>query len=221
MTKYNTELVSQLPPSTSLEENRILVARIMAGDKRAREEMIGGNTALVMTLVDNYVRQYPHLAYLRDDMTSAGFVGLVRAVGQLPEEYDPELGEPGGYIVPAVTREILQMIEAENMIRIPHTTQYENTANGKRIKPLTPCTATLETFTCDSEEALFEMRDLIQSCCRCPEERVFVEMREAGYSVKEIAEALKLSIPKTYRVKRELYARVLAKSGLKHIKKGE
>ena len=37
------------------------------------------------------------------------------------------------------------------------------------------------------------MRDLIDSCCTCDEERTFVAMREAGYTLAEIAAAINRS----------------------------
>jgi len=211
---YNSELVSQLPPSLSAEENLKLVEKVVAGDKVARESMICGNTAGVISLVDNHIRQFPFLAHLRDDLTSAGFTGLVSAVNQLMTEYDSDRGNVNDYIVTAIMNEIYLTVEAETTIPIPHATQYRKAAAGNKIKPMTAVVLTLENCPGDDMEASFDMRDLIESCCETDKDRTFVEMREAGYTLKEIAAALGVSTPTVYRLKRELYARVLEKSGL-------
>jgi len=211
---YNSELVSQLPPSLSSEENLKLVEQVRAGDRDARESMICGNTAWVMSIVDNHIKQFPFLAHLRDDLTSAGFTGLVSAVNQLATDYNPERGDFKDYIATAVLNEIYQTAEAETTIPIPHVTQWRKSAAGNKIKPMTAVVIPLESCPCDDMETSFDMRDLIESCCLNQKDRTFVEMREAGYTLKEIAEALEVSTPTVYRLKRELYARVLEKSGL-------
>ena len=55
------------------------------------------------------------------------------------------------------------------------------------------------------------MRDLIESCCACEEERTFVAMREAGHTFVEIAKALKMSRMSTYRMAKKLEGRVVRK----------
>jgi len=218
---YNDELVSQLPKSLSAEENLELVTKVVAGDKDARERMICGNTAGVISLVDSHIRQFPFLAHLRDDLTSAGFTGLVCAVNRLAIDYDPELGDLQDYIVTAVLHEVYQTVEAETTIPIPHATQWRKTAAGNKIKPLIASSISLDSLTHDHTEQLFDMHDLIMSCCTNDSERTFVEMREAGYTLKEVATQLKMPVSTLGDMKQRIYARVLEKSGLRHIKKGD
>ncbi len=78
-------------------------------------------------------------------------------------------------------------------------------------------TSSLETLVRERIKE-FEIRDLIASCCTCPEERTFVEMREAGYRLKEIAEAVKMPLASLNVLVADLYDRVLAKSGLRDIR---
>ena len=63
------------------------------------------------------------------------------------------------------------------------------------------------------------MRDLIDSCCCCREERTYVEMREAGHKLKEIATAVDMPLSSLHVMKEDLYRRVLAKAGLRDTKK--
>ena len=62
------------------EQNDEVYRRLVSGDKKARDEMIEGNMALVVHRADEYLRKAPQMAYYRDDMMSAGFVGLCEAV---------------------------------------------------------------------------------------------------------------------------------------------
>ena len=57
------------------------------------------------------------------------------------------------------------------------------------------------------------MRDLIESCCTCDEERTFVAMREAGHTLAEIAAAIGKSRMFHARIGKQLEARVHAKVG--------
>jgi uncharacterized protein YerC len=135
-------------------------------------------------------------------------------VNQLATGYDSERGNANDYIVTAIMNEVYLTVEAETTIPIPHVTQYRKAAAGNKIKPMTAVALTLENYPGDDMQASFDMCDLIESCCETDKDRTFVEMREAGYTLKEIADTLGVSTPTVYRLKRELYARVLEKSGL-------
>ena len=49
-------------------------------------DMIEGNMAAIVFHVDNYLHYFPQYSFLRDDLTSAGFMGLVKAVNSMAEE---------------------------------------------------------------------------------------------------------------------------------------
>ena len=77
------------------EKNAALYQRVAAGDAAAREEMIVGNMPLAVAKVESFIRCFPEVAHLRDDLTSAAFIGLVKAVnkmakaaGKEPEQLD-------------------------------------------------------------------------------------------------------------------------------------
>ena len=65
------------------------------------------------------------------------------------------------------------------------------------------------------------MRDLIESCCETEQERTYVDMREASYNLQEIAAVIGTSLATTYRLKENLYRRVLAKAGLRDTRKAK
>ena len=95
---YDHHLTNKITQSSNRKRNERLYPRVMAGDQRAREEMIEGNMPLVVSKVDSYIRRYPQLEYLRHDLHSAGLVGLAQAVNKMAEHNEPEKANPTGYI---------------------------------------------------------------------------------------------------------------------------
>ena len=95
----------------------------MAGDAAAREEMIVGNMPLAVTKVESFVRCFPGMAHLRDDLTSAAFTGLVKAVNQMAAGKGPRSTDhsaPAECIGMWINRELRQLIESESLIHLPH-----------------------------------------------------------------------------------------------------
>jgi DNA-directed RNA polymerase specialized sigma subunit len=220
MSKYNSELVSQMSPPLNVEDNLGLAPKVALGDVEARKSMIEGNMPLVVSKVDDYIFSFPQYTYLRDDLTSAGFVGLVNAVNSIAKD-GSGVAAPVEYIGVSIMCQLIQFTDDESMIRIPHKTQYNATANGKRIRTMTPSGAVPDTCACDGAETLAEMRDLIESCCETEQERTYVDMREASYNLQEIAAVIGTSLATTYRLKENLYRRVLAKAGLRDTRKAK
>jgi hypothetical protein len=54
---------------------------------------------------------------------------------------------------------------------------------------------------------LFELRDLLESCCESDEERTLIRMREEGYSDCDIAKAINIPRPSLQRLRKELEER--------------
>ena len=86
--QYNDVLVAAMHQATNSEnlnaaKNWTLFERVAAGDAAAREEMIVGNMPLAVARVESFMRLCPEVAHLRDDLTSAAFTGLVKAVNQM------------------------------------------------------------------------------------------------------------------------------------------
>ena len=75
---------SEAEHGVTIEKNNELFPAVVAGDAAAREAMIVNNLGLVVVKADSLIRQMPSVAYLRDDLVSAGYIGLVRAVNKVP-----------------------------------------------------------------------------------------------------------------------------------------
>ena len=66
-----------LPPPLTPEEEKQLLARMMAGDAAARDELITHNLRLVVFLA----RKFESAAVSTEDLISIGTIGLIKAVG--------------------------------------------------------------------------------------------------------------------------------------------
>ncbi|REJ65603.1 MAG: hypothetical protein DWQ31_16825 [Planctomycetota bacterium] len=222
MNRYNHDLIQSLgqciDEPLDREKNDALYARLCAGDADAREEMIQGNMPLVIDKVNSYVNTFPQAEFLQDDMQSAGFLGLVQAVSAMMEHKLPQRSNATGYISVSVQREIGKVVDNELTIRVPDRTKRLKRAQNEKIDAPKNVGVPSETLADDGQQhgpAMFELRDLIETCCLCEEDRVIVAMREQGHSDEEIGQAI--NVPKTtaYMMRRELYQRFLAKSELK------
>ena len=65
-----------LPPPLTPEEEKQLLARMMAGDAAARDELITHNLRLVVYLA----KKYESSGVPQEDMISIGTIGLIKAV---------------------------------------------------------------------------------------------------------------------------------------------
>ncbi len=198
----------------------MLAPKVAAGDVEARERIIEGNMPLVLSKVEDFIDSLPQYAFLRDDLVSAGFVGLVKAVKRMAEK-GRGVKAPVEYICVVVANEIGALARQEGTIRIPPTAQKDAAAAGKPIKPMKAANELLPGLHADNIESAVDMFDLISSCCCTETERKYVEMRQAGYTLQEIADEVHTSLSAIYTTKEDLYRRVLKKAGLKHVKKGK
>ena len=209
VSSYDYDLTSKIPKALDREQNERLYARVMAGDGKAREEMIEGNMPLVIAKVDAYVGCHPQVAYLRDDLHSAGFLALVKAVNTMAEHDQPSNVNPTGYISVAITHEITRVTEKESAMGL---TNIPESVDGPVSNHDVPeVEHDIPDSTTDVNESavqgLFELRDVLQSCCESNKERTLLRMREEGYSDREIAEALDLPHITTFRLRKELEER--------------
>ena len=210
MSSYDFELTNKIPKALDREQNERLYARVMEGDDKAREEMIEGNMPLVIAKVDAYIGCHPQTAYLRDDLHSAGFVGLVQAVNTMAEHEQPSNVNPTGYISVAITHEIARMAEKESAMGLTSIPEPENgpSSSGDDVPEVGHNVP--ESIIDANESAvqgLFDLRDMLDSCTEREEERTLLRMREKGYSDREIAEALNMSRTSVQRLRKELEER--------------
>jgi len=215
--QYNSELVTdmaRLSKPFCSEDNDRLYPIVAAGDANARQKMIEGNMSLAVAKVESFIRCYPNTAHLRDDLTSAAFIGLTKAVNKMAEgtaiKYEGNWN-PTDFIGAWINRELGEAVETENPIRLPARSRYRARANGEELKAPVVQHDIPERFEVPSYEKELEMRDLIESCCICDDERTFVAMREAGYTLIEIAAAIGKSRMVTQRMGKQLEARIKRK----------
>lgn len=109
--QYNSDLVSEmarLGKPFCDEDNTRLYPLVAAGDADARREMIEGNMSLVVAKVDKFLAELPHLVHLRDDLTSAGFIGLVEAISNMQRR---KVRNPTSYVSIAINRSFRQLLK--------------------------------------------------------------------------------------------------------------
>jgi len=219
MSNYNDALITDMHRATRGEtldaaKNAALFERVAAGDAAAREEMIVGNMPLAVAKVESFLRCFPGVTHLRDDLTSAAFTGLVKAVNQMADGCrikQPENWNPTDCIGTWINRELSRLTESEAPIHIPQDSARLAKQKGEPIPIPVVQNVIPERFEVPSYEKELEMRDLIESCCRSPEERTFVAMREAEHTYAEIAAAIGKPLASTYAMAKALNARVQQK----------
>lgn len=195
------------------DRNNELWAAVVAGDQAARKEMIESNMALVMVKVEAFIATFPKSAYLRDDMTSEGLLGLVEGVDNMiasakgRKSLDPP--NPSGYLQVAISRAIGNLYDTECNLQMPAPTARLQRQKGRLVPKQSCCTVLPESVVDDTK--LRELRDLVMSCAETNDERTLLRMREEGYTDSEIAKAIGLSRTPVLKLRQKLYQRYLEK----------
>jgi hypothetical protein len=203
----------------SRDKNDALYPRVVAGDLAACRQMIQSNMSLVIHKVDTYIHIYPDLAYLRDDLISEGFVGLVYAVNKKmcgkPMEGDKQPNATG-YMSYWIQYHIGLVADKETSLGSSTKTVRRKRTDGDALPKHVALPKNLETETYDDPAIrVFELRDEILGCCETDDDRMIVEMREKGYVDGDIAKALNLPYTTVYLMRRDIYRRFLTKTGMK------
>jgi len=211
---YNTEFANDVVRTGATlfdEQNRALYVLIRAGRSDARERMIEGNLSLVLFIVDHFIGIAPQLDYLRDDMTSAGCVGLVKAVNKLRR--DASVKKVTSYLSVAVRHEIRRFLSDETTIYVPQRSQQAARAQNSDIDQPVVVNNLPEYRRLGADQGVEEvdMRDMMETCCMCEEERILLRMREQGYTWTDVAEALRRSRSSTHDVGQTLRERITAR----------
>jgi RNA polymerase sigma factor (sigma-70 family) len=179
------------------EQNDEVYRRLVSGDKKARDEMIEGNMALVVHRADEYLRKAPQMAYYRDDMMSAGFVGLCEAVDRMRKVGLVKNPRPTGCISHAIDRAINHLVDRANTIVVPDRVQRRARAEGEPIRPPRIVSEKALFDVHDSayqnQDALKEVYEEALACCNNKREKRIVSMRAAGHTDAEIAPIVNLS----------------------------
>lgn len=216
---YNTQLIvdmrrklgdNGLNDPLDVESNRALFALVEAGDVAARQQMIEGNLPLVVAKVTSFINKWPSFAHLRDDLTSAGFIGLVNAINKIAQGA-ADNNNPNGFFGVAIKREFGYVLESEQAIKVPHSAQRRAKRRGETIVPPDVVNVVPSTLPAYSSVEEVDVRDAIDSCCTCEEERVLLRMREAKHTWEEIGTAIGRSKSSTHELGKKLEARIVAK----------
>lgn len=210
---YNSALTADITRAgltLADSDNQALLPLVEAGDHHARQQMVGGNLPLVISIVEGMIGCAPQLAYLRDDMTSAGYTGLTKAVNRIKRLGDR--AKVTSYLSVAIRRDIKRLLASETTIYVPPRSQQAARAQGDPIEP--PCVVNclperprLSNDACGETDA----RDLLDSCCACEEERTLLAMREAKHTYAEIARAIGKPLSSTYVLAKALESRIQQK----------
>ena len=203
---YDHGLTNKITQSSDRERNERLYPRLMAGDEKAHEEMVEGNMPLVIVKVNSFIQRNPQLAHLRDDLHSAGFVGLVQAVNKMAENKGSAIINPTDYLSAAITNELttLRAKEAD--------TGFSNISAADRKEANLPAIIhsvpeSMEDPRQTATQETLELRDMLESCCESDEERTLIRMREEGCSDREAAEALNMSRTSVHTLRKKLEER--------------
>ena len=101
---------SKLPVLTNAQM-KTLFERIAAGDETAREEFIGGNLRLVLSVVQRFAGR----GEMMDDLFQVGCIGLMKAI----DNFDTTLGVRfSTYAVPMIIGEIRRYLRDNSSLRV-------------------------------------------------------------------------------------------------------
>jgi RNA polymerase sigma factor (sigma-70 family) len=197
-----------------LIDNIELQQRMLDGDTIAEEQLILRNRPLAVSLVSAYLRRHPQFAHLRDDLIGDAFLKLVKTVKQLKAAGRRETLNPTNYLSRAVRSCIHEAVAMSPTIRIPrhNATVVPKVVSFEFARTLSPQTkwdrsnspvvdnllartknqhdAASGLSADDASENLFDLRDLIKTCCQTAEETDLVRMLEAGHTHQEIADTV-------------------------------
>lgn len=212
----NRELMQQIAcfPTGSIETNDLLYPAVTKGDQVAVKSMIESNIPLVVSKVKSYIEQFPHVSHLYDDLMSAGFLGLVEAVNRMSSDRAVDNPHPTSYIGCWVQRRIGEIADDQGDVIASHRTQRRARKDDRELpkhEPLGECNLDIHV----DPRSMIELRDQIDACCETDEDRAIMDLREKGYSDREISQQLNLPYTTTYMMRREVYSRFLSMTGMK------
>ena len=163
--------------------------------------------ALVCVKVDALIARVPAVAYLYDDLVSAGYVGLVKAVNTLPKGCI-KMRALNAWIAQCLKREFGRVLVRERVIYIPQQSSDRRRSAGDPIPAPTVLHAIPETLETYSEQGAVDLEDVFAFCCRSDVDRECLRLRREGYKFREIAQRLKLPLQTAHRHFRQLEARI-------------
>jgi DNA-directed RNA polymerase specialized sigma24 family protein len=192
--------------SDKIARNNALYPGVVTKDPAAIEAMILNNLGLVVVKVDAFISNVPGVAYLRDDLVSAGNVGLVKAVKKIDRRVRIEAVNL--WLARFIVREMHTVLPSERTILLPRPSKMPQN-DGRSMEPATIFNALPETLEAPSGLRVIELRDTIEACCESEAERECLRLREEGYTFTEISDMLSIPLVGVKRMFDRLKARVL------------
>ncbi|MGA2066861.1 MAG: hypothetical protein ABSG86_17925 [Thermoguttaceae bacterium] len=193
--------------ASGIERNNELFPLVVAGDAAARRAMIEENMALVKVKAKALIAEIPGVAYLRDDLVSAGYIGLVEVVNKVSKGkircrgFNTAAGT-------AITRKMLDLLPFEKTIRVPRSSWSAAKKKKRPINPPEVFNALPETLKA-VPQLTADLRDVCDACCDTDDERTCLQMRAEKYTFEEIAEALGVKPSQAQRIFSRLKHRIL------------
>jgi DNA-directed RNA polymerase sigma subunit (sigma70/sigma32) len=127
-----------------------------------RDTLIEQNIDLVHSVVRGYLRQHPHLGYLKDDLLSAGQIGLCEAV-DLIETSKPENAK--GFLTIAIRRAIKEAVVNEDSIKVPTRTRSRLREQGREVEVVNRVHQLDMIARTDPGLELVDVMDAIDAAC--------------------------------------------------------
>ena len=142
---------SKLPLLTN-EEKEELFARILKGDKEAREQYIKGNLRLVLSVIQRFSGSSENV----DDLFQIGCIGLIKAIDNFDITQNVRFST---YAVPMILGEVKRYLRDNNSIRVSRS--LRDSLTKKNLKEPTLCEIAEEIGV--SKEQVTYALDAIQS----------------------------------------------------------
>ena len=214
------KFIPALYESGDKKRNEELYPLVAAGDRKAMDEMIMLNMALVKHKVDLLLNQYPQYGFLVADLISQGTIGLVQAVNLMAgirkgiEGPVPEISEdkfnPTGFIATTIFYRLGELLDAENGIRVPGRSRRRKIKSGFAVpvkENSIESEYTLDMAGAVDPRATVDLLDEIYGCCDTDQEREIVRHRIEGRSDQEIADIIEISRWSVYMIRQEIEKR--------------
>lgn len=181
-----TRALRQTGEPASRAENDSLYPLVVAGDPAAIRRMIEGNTGLVVRKLRAFTRSRPKLEHLADDLLSAGFIELCKAVHRLAKTDAKKTNQNvSGYLSVCVNGAFLSF--TDDQTSASYRTARSRRERGDKLPRPVQMPESFEPAY--DASTVTELRQEIEACCQSDDELTIVRMREEGYTDREIGEA--------------------------------
>ena len=197
-----------LPPPLTPEQEKALLARMMAGDRAARDDLITHNLRLVVYLA----KKYENTGVPAEDMISIGTIGLIKAVNTFEPTKNIKLAT---YASRCIENEILMYLrKSSNRRQDASIDEPLNTDNDGNELLLMDVLTSDQPQVGEELERSAEHAALHRAVARLtPRERRIMELRfglnrETEHTQKEVADQLGISQSYISRLEKRIIRRL-------------